>query len=112
MKTLKHHATKIVRPFLGWEDCKKLLSNAAIRLRPGDVPTTDESVTLKVEATSSLEIALFPNVEQSMLVSTFSSLGVPPKEIELSIFVNSPGLKKSQVAYKCPVSEVTEDEIV
>lgn len=111
MRTLKRHESRLVRPFLGWDDCRKLLSAAAIRLRSTDVPTTEESVTVKIEDTSNLEPAVFANIEQSSLVSALSSVGLSAKDVEFNIFVSSPTLKKSVVAYKCAISAIPAEPI-
>lgn len=112
MGTLKHRATKLVRPFLGWEDCRKLLSNASIRLRSAEEPTADELVTMRFEDTASLELGIFANVDPSSLAASLSALRLSSKEVELSIFVNSPGLKQSVLAYKCALSAIPSDAMV
>lgn len=111
MKTLKHEESRLVRPFLGWDDCQKLLSDAAICLRPGEAATKDESVTVRIQDAPNLEPTVFANIEKSSIASALASVGLSPKDVEFNIFVKSPGLKKSIVAYKCPISEIPAEPI-
>ena len=112
MPMLKHYESRLVRPFLGWNDCRELLSNATIRLRPADEPTKNESVTVRIEDASSLEPAVFPNIEKSSLVSALTSVGLSERDVKFTIFVNSPGLKKSIVAHTCLISAIPADAIL
>lgn len=106
MKTLRHHESKLIRPFLGWDDCQRLLSGSAIRLRSSEVPTKEDSVIVRIEDVASLEPAVFANLEQSSLAAALSSVRLAPKDVEFNIIVSFPGLKKSVVAYQCGVSEI------
>lgn len=89
--------SRLVRPFLRADDIKDALAGVALRIRPGEDATTDESRTVRQEDFGLLDPALALLFEPDKVAETLGGMGIKAKNVSITVLATSNAIRKSEV---------------
>lgn len=103
--------SRLIRPFLHADNVKDALASVALRIRPGEDPTPDETRTIHPEDSGLLEPALTLFFDPARVAEVLGTMGIKAKHVDITVLVTSNALRKSETLAQFNLHDAPSEEL-